>query len=177
MTRSVLVAGIGNIFLGDDAFGVEVVRRLAGMPQPPGVKVADFGIRGVHLAYELLDGYDVTILVDASPRGDPPGTVSVLAVGPEHQRAAMTSDEAVQQGTAMDAHGLTPDQVLQLVRTLGGEPGRVFVVTCEPAEITDRMGLSAPVAAAVDLGVDAVRELIATETATESSAAVTAHEG
>ena len=86
MTGRILVAGVGNVFLRDDAFGVEVVRLLAERPQPPGVQVRDYGIRGVHLAYELLNGYDLFVLVDAAPRGEAPGTVTVLEVdlpGPE----------------------------------------------------------------------------------------------
>ena len=84
-----LVAGIGNIFLGDDGFGVEVAQRLADRPMPEGVQVADFGIRGVHLAYELLDGYDALVLVDAVPMGEPPGTVAVI----EPELDAVVHDE------------------------------------------------------------------------------------
>ena len=80
MTGRILVAGVGNVFLRDDAFGVEVARLLAERPQPPGVQVRDFGIRGVHLVYELLNGYDLFVLVDAAPRGEVPGTVTVLEV-------------------------------------------------------------------------------------------------
>lgn len=149
--RRVIVAGVGNVFLGDDGFGVEVVRRLAGTPLPAGVEVVDVGIRGVHLAYDLLDGCDLLILVDAAPRGGPPGTVSVLDVAPDD----------VGPGPALiDAHGLAPDDVLGLVRRLGGRPARTLVVACEPADLTAGMDLSDPVRAAVPVAVDMVRTLL-----------------
>jgi hydrogenase maturation protease len=138
----VLLAGIGNVFLGDDGFGVEVAHRLRDVAVPDGVTVADFGIRGVHLAYELLDGYDAAVLVDALPRGGPPGTVYVF------EPAADAPEDAA--GPVMDAHAMTPDAVLALVRALGGTLPRVVVVGCEPADVGERMGLSEPVAAAVD---------------------------
>jgi hydrogenase maturation protease len=151
---SVLVAGIGNVFLGDDGFGVEVVRRLLVEPEPlpAGVRAADFGIRGVHLAYELLDGYDALVLVDALPQGGAPGTVYVFEPDPVGPPA---------DGPAMDAHDMNPQAVLGLVRTLGGAVDRVVVVGCEPADVTDGMGLSPEVTAAVDQAVDTVREIAA----------------
>jgi hydrogenase maturation protease len=148
MTAKALVAGVGNVFLGDDGFGVEVARHLAGEELPDWVQVADVGIRGVHLAYELLDGYDLTILVDATPRGGTPGSVYVIEPRPG------------QADAVMDAHGLEPEAVLGLVGALGGTLGRVLVVGCEPAEVTERMGLSAPVAAAVGPAARVVRELL-----------------
>jgi hydrogenase maturation protease len=138
--RRILVAGVGNIFLGDDGFGVEVARRLIAIPLPAGVEVVDVGIRGVHLAYELLDGCDLLILVDASARGERPGTVSVIEVG----AADVTAGPPL-----IDAHGLAPDDVLGLVRRLGGRPGRTLVVACEPADLDTGMDLSPPVRAAV----------------------------
>jgi hydrogenase maturation protease len=152
MSGRVLVAGVGNIFLGDDGFGVEVARRLAGEQLPEDVRVADFGIRGVHLAYELLDGYDTAILVDAAPRGGQPGTVYVIEPEP-----GAPPDGA----PLMDAHGMEPDAVLGLLEVLGGSPVRVLVVGCEPAEVTERIGLSEPVAGAVEEAVGVVRELLA----------------
>jgi hydrogenase maturation protease len=149
----VLVAGVGNIFLGDDGFGVEVARRLAGADLPEGVEVADFGIRGVHLAYQLLDGYDLVVLVDASPRGGEPGSVYVI----EPTRSAGTGAE---QAPMVDAHDMEPGAVLALVEALGGTLGRVLVVGCEPAEVTQRIGLSEPVAGAVDKAAEVVRELV-----------------
>jgi hydrogenase maturation protease len=145
----VLVAGVGNIFLGDDGFGVEVARRLAAEQLPDGVEVADFGIRGVHLAYQLLEGYDLTILVDASPRGGEPGSVYVIEPTPSDRRDAL-----------VDAHGMQPDSVLGLLEALGGRPGRVLVVGCEPAEVEERIGLSEPVAGAVGEAVRVVHELV-----------------
>jgi len=150
VSRGVLIAGVGNIFLGDDGFGVEVARRLAVSP-PAGTKVEDFGIRGIQLAYELLDGYDGLILVDALSRGGAPGTVYVLE--PDAVVAA--------PGTLLDAHGLDPASVLSMMKMLGGSVGRTLVVGCEPAEIVERMGLSAPVELAVDEAVEVVRRLAA----------------
>ena len=120
MTGRILVAGVGNVFLRDDAFGVEVVRLLAERPQPPGVQVRDYGIRGVHLAYELLNGYDLFVLVDAAPRGEAPGTVTVLEVD-------LPGPDAL---PVIDAHSLTPDAIFGLLSSLGGHPGRSLVVAC-----------------------------------------------
>jgi hydrogenase maturation protease len=146
-----LVAGVGNVLLGDDGFGVEVARVLAASSLPEGVRVADFGIRGLHLAYELLDGgYQTTILVDATARGERAGTVTLLEIGAAAAAAA-------------DAHGLTPDQVLGWVRAMGGDPGRVLVVGCEPQDTGEGMGLSAPVARAVPEAVALVRGLVGAE--------------
>jgi hydrogenase maturation protease len=146
-----LVAGVGNIFQRDDAFGVEVINLLAGRSWPPGVVVKDFGIRGVHLVYELLDGCDLFVLVDAAQRGCPPGTVTVLEVEPEH----MPSGE-----TVLDAHGLAPDQVFAMLTSLGGRPGRSLVVACEPADVSPGMGLSEPVRQAVPAAARAVAEIL-----------------
>jgi hydrogenase maturation protease len=149
-----LVAGIGNVFFGDDGFGVEVVRRLAALPRLPGVDVADFGIRGLDLAYALGDGYDAAILVDAMPRGGAPGTLYV--VDPDVARApAMLSD----------THGLEPRKMLDLVRTMDASARLpvLRVLGCEPSpaagdEMT--MDLSAPVAAAVDGALALIASLV-----------------
>jgi hydrogenase maturation protease len=146
-----IVAGVGNIFLGDDGFGVEVVRQFAGRPIPAGVEVVDIGIRGVHLAYELLDGCDLLVLVDASARGEPPGTVSVIEVGP---------DDVTAGPALIDAHGMAPDDVLGLVRRLGGRPARTLVVACEPADLGAGMDLSAPVRAAVPEAVRLIESIL-----------------
>jgi hydrogenase maturation protease len=153
----VLVAGVGNVFLGDDGFGVEVARRLAGEALPGWVRVGDFGIRGVHLAYELLEGYEAAILVDAVPRGEAPGTVYVIEPDLDGE-----PDPAVQDGSGVlvDAHGMEPDAVFALLKALGGDIPKLLVVGCEPAEVSERMGLSPPVAGAVDQAVAVVRELI-----------------
>jgi hydrogenase maturation protease len=151
MTGKTLVAGVGNVFQRDDAFGVEVIRLLEGRPRPPGVKVADFGIRGVHLVYELLDGCDLFVLVDAAQRGCAPGTVTVLEVEPEH----LPSPSGV-----MDAHGLAPDQVFAMLAALGGRPGRSLVVACEPTDVSAGMGLSDQVQEALPAAVRAVEEIL-----------------
>ena len=158
LERAILVAGIGNVFLGDDGFGVEVARRLAARPLPPGVVVADYGIRGMHLAYDLLDGrFDALIMVDAVPAEEPPGTVVVLDVDQDAEQDAHHGGELVP-----DAHGMDPATVLRLLRALGGTGTRVldqvFVVGCRPVSVAEGMGLSAPVAAAV---TDAARTVLA----------------
>lgn len=150
MNARILVAGIGNIFFADDGFGVEVAGRLANATVPEGVKVEDFGIRGVHLAYELLDGYETLILVDALPRGEAPGTVFVLQ--PDF-------DDAPASG-AMDAHTMDPATVLSMLADLGGHVNRVLIVGCEPVCVDEGIGLTAPVADAVDAATRAVLSLI-----------------
>ena len=155
MSGRVLVAGIGNVFLGDDGFGVEVVRRLDRASLPDGVDVVDYGIRGVHLAYDLLDGaHDTVVLVDALPLPDPPGTLAVLEV---------PMDGAAPDLPAVDGHGMTPVAVVELLKSLGGGVARVLVVGCRPAVVDEQMELSAPVASAVGpaaaLVADVVREL------------------
>jgi hydrogenase maturation protease len=149
VSAGTLVAGVGNIFLGDDGFGVEVARRLSRETWPEDVRVADFGIRGIHLAYQLLDGYDTLILVDALPRGGAPGTLYV-----------MEADESGPPLALADAHGMDPRSVLGMVRTLGGAVGRVLVVGCEPAEVLERIGLSEPVERAAAEAVRVVRTLV-----------------
>ena len=158
--RRVLVACVGNIFLGDDGFGVEVARRLAGMPVPAGVRVADYGISGMHLAYDLADGYETTILVDAAPRGKEPGRVSVIEVDPAGQPDPVTGG-ALQGSMLFDGHGMQPDVVFGILGMLGAKAGRIVVVGCEPATVEHGMELSAPVAAAVDEAVRIVLELAA----------------
>ena len=150
----ILVAGVGNIFLSDDGFGVAVVDRL----RLTGAEVVDIGIRGMHLAYRLLDGYDVLVLVDAVRRGGDTGTLHVL----EHDLDAPADDPP-----ALDAHGMDPASVLTLLdglaRSTGVERpvGRVLVVGCEPAVLDEGIGLSPPVAAAVGPAVRAVTALVA----------------
>jgi hydrogenase maturation protease len=184
MTGQTLVAGIGNIFLGDDGFGVEVATRLAGAELPGGVKVVDYGIRGMHLAYDLSSGYDAAILVDATARGGEPGTIYVIepdfgsAAGPPGTGPADTpaaapapdpapgaeqaADDTLTASPLLDAHGMQPDVVFSMLDMLGGErPGRILVVGCEPASIDYGIGLSDPVAAAVDEAVRVVLDLVA----------------
>ena len=148
---STLVAGIGNIFFSDDGFGSEVAGRMVGRALPEDVRVEDYGIRGVHLALDLLEGCDLLVLVDAMASGDEPGTVCVLEPDTE-------ADEEV---APLDAHLMDPLAVLRMVAEMGGSVGRVVVVGCEPARLDEGIGLSAPVAAAVDTAVRTVEELIA----------------
>ncbi|SDN20095.1 hydrogenase maturation protease [Streptomyces sp. cf386] len=161
MTRT-LVAGIGNIFLGDDGFGVETARRLAERPLPAHVEVVDIGVRGVHLAYQLLDGYDTLVLVDATARGEAPGTLYVI----EHDGPGDDdTDDAGDAAPAIDGHRMTPDAVLALLDTLcagaGGQPPRrVLIVGCEPASIDEGMELSPSVAEAVPQAVRLIEELL-----------------
>jgi len=169
MTGRTLVAGVGNIFQRDDAFGVEVVRLLADRPRPPGVEIGDFGIRGVHLVYELLNGCDLFVLVDAAQRGCEPGTVTVLEVG--------TADMASQQPTAggagvLDAHGMAPDEIFAMLASMGNRPGRSLVVACEPADVSPGMGLSDQVREALPHAVRAVEAILAQITQEEG-----AHDG
>lgn len=162
MTEKVLVAGIGNIFLGDDGFGVEVVRRLAERDLPPDVEVLDVGIRGLHLAYQLLDGYRALVLVDAMARGGEPGELYVI----EPDLDAF--DQPAQDQALLDAHSMDPETVLRsitaLARETGGQRvGRVLVVGCEPATVEEWMGLSEPVSGAVDAAVDMVLDVVQNE--------------
>lgn len=154
MPQRVLIAGIGNIFFGDDGFGVEVVKRLEAESVPDWVRVADFGIRGMHLAYEMLDeAYELTVLVDATTRGGAAGTVYLIDPDPDGAGV----------GGAPDAHSMTPDAVLGAIRALGGVPGRVLIVACEPEDTDERIGLSGPVSQAVPEAIALVRQLIERE--------------
>ncbi|MFF8731888.1 hydrogenase maturation protease [Streptomyces sp. NPDC015171] len=154
MTPRLLVAGVGNIFLADDSFGPEVIRALGHRPLPGEVRVHDYGIRGLDLAYDLLAGYATAILVDAAPRGHRPGTLTLLEAEPP-------------DGTVTpEAHGMDPAKVLALAAHLGDEPlPRILVLACEPAVLPERddevlPGLSAPVREAVGRAVDALHTLV-----------------
>src|SRR5215212_7866010 len=129
MSKRVLVAGIGNIFLGDDGFGVEVVQRLSRRGLPEGVEVVDFGIRGMDLAYALHEDYDLVVLVDATPRGGEPGTVYLIEPDIEEDGAV-----------SLDTHGMDPGKVIRLARALGARPTRTLLVGCEPQVIPGRRG-------------------------------------
>jgi hydrogenase maturation protease len=157
MKGTVLVAGIGNIFLTDDGFGPEVVRRLVGRDLPDGVKVVDYGIRGMHLAYDLLEGYDGLVIIDAMARQGQPGDVEVLEVGPEDLGAG-----------EFDAHGMEPVSVLASLATMGGELPPTFVVGCQPADVADGMGLTLPVEAAVEPAITAVMAVLTEQLARPS---------
>jgi hydrogenase maturation protease len=179
VTGRMLIAGVGNIFLGDDGFGVEVASRLATARLPDWVRVADYGISGMHLAYDLAEGYESTILVDATPRGGEPGTVYVMeldtrvpsaAAAPAAPGAPVAPETPEGPGAfapgsgapLLDAHGMQPDVVLGMLNLLGAEPGRVFLVGCEPASTDEGIGLSEPVTAAVDEAVRIVLDLVRT---------------
>ncbi|EST38098.1 hypothetical protein N566_09335 [Streptomycetaceae bacterium MP113-05] len=167
----ILVAGIGNIFLGDDGFGVETARRLADRPMPPGVEVQETGVRGVHLAYQLLDGYAGLVLIDAVPGDDPPGTLRVLQPEPGAEGGGPVA--------VVDGHRMTPDAVLGLLGTLAegtGErgPEHVRVVGCVPGSVAEGMGLTGPVAAAVEDAVLLVCEVVGELAATVGSGPVDA---
>ena len=164
---SVLIAGIGNIFLGDDAFGVEVARRLANRKLPDRVKVVDFGIRGFDLAYALLDRFDVTILVDACPRGGAPGTLYVIE--PDLNVSAEDAAEAAQ--TTVDAHSMNPMNVIRMAKSMGGDLKRILLVGCEPLTLGPEegaMGLSEPVAAMVEEAANRIESLVETIQRSES---------
>jgi hydrogenase maturation protease len=155
-SNRVLIAGVGNIFLGDDGFGVEVVRRLAGREMPEGVEVEDFGIRGMDLAYALQDDYKLVVFVDATPRGGEPGTVYLIE--PEIEEDGEVS---------LDTHGMDPLKVIKLSRALGAEPTRTLVVGCEPRVVLSGedyddmlMELSEPVQVAVEEAVKMVESLV-----------------
>lgn len=163
---SILVACIGNIFQGDDAFGVEVARRLLRDPLPPDVKVVDFGIRGVDLTYALMDGHDAVVLVDAAARGERPGTLSLV----ECDQPATTPLDA----PIVSAHDLDPAKVMQLVQALGGNCRRVLLVACEPADCggdEGRMGLTPRVAAAIEPAIEMIQNLLAELCESEAQAA------
>jgi hydrogenase maturation protease len=154
---TILVAGIGNIFLGDDAFGVEVVRRLAGVQLPETVRVADFGTRGLDLAYALQDGYETTILVDACPQGQAAGTLYVI----EPDLKALDDPDAPQ--AVVEGHAMNPMNVLRMARAMKVEVKNVLLLGCEPETLggeEGQMGLSGEVEAAVDRAVKLLESII-----------------
>lgn len=155
--RRVLVAGIGNVFFGDDGFGVAVAQKLGGRTLPQAVEVRDFGIRGMDLAYALGEGYQTAILIDAVHRGGAPGTLFVIE--PDHE------DEV---SYPHDSHQMNPLAVLQLARALGPLPSRILIVGCEPDSLSSP-DLTPPVAAAVDRAADMVLELAARALRTSQS--------
>jgi len=158
MNAAILVACIGNIFLGDDAFGVEVARALARRQLPDGVVVRDFGIRGFDLAYALLDPWQAVIMVDALPRGEVPGTLFTM----EPNLAGIGNPESPDM--AMNPHGMDPVRVLHLAASMGTISARILVVGCEPQDFGDelegRMGLSAVVQAAIEEASNMVEDLV-----------------
>ena len=151
--RRVLVAGVGNVFLGDDGFGVEVASRLSRQPLPVGVRVLDAGIRARDLAFELVDGgYEMAILIDTAARGGAPGTLYVID--------PTVADALSRPDVGFDGHSMTPDAALAFVHALGGTPPRMLLLGCEPQCVDAGLGLSPPVSAAVDQAVEMVQELL-----------------
>lgn len=156
MTARILVAGIGNIFLGDDGFGSEVVRT---MPRDdPGVRVIDYGIRGMHLAYDLLEPWDTLVLVDAVPSRGRPGTLHVFQADHEDDPDGPESNSGA---AGLDAHGMDPAAVFASLRALGGSPPYTVVVGCEAGSVEEGIGLTEPVAQAVPRAARAVEEIVA----------------
>ncbi len=148
MTARILVAGIGNIFLGDDGFGSEVARRTE-IPHDD-VRVVDYGIGGMHLAYDLLEEWDALVLIDAIAGRGNPGTLHVFQ-----------ADHGLLSGTTgLDAHSMDPETVFASLRVLGGTPPYTVIVGCEAGSVEDGIGLTAPVAAALPRAVQAVREIV-----------------
>ena len=164
----ILVACVGNIFLGDDGFGTEVAAALRGRHLPPGVQVEDFGIRSVHLVYELLGGYDALVLVDTvAHQPGPPGTLYVIE--PALPERADDADPLPE--TVLDAHDLSPGVVMSLVPTLGGSVRRIVVVGCQPRSLEEGIGLSDEVRTAVEPAADLVGQVVAAEVARIDAAA------
>jgi hydrogenase maturation protease len=153
--KQVLVAGVGNAWMRDDGFGGEVTKALSERELPTGVQVIDFGSGGLDLAYEVMRGYDALILIDVSRQGEPPGTLYVMEAKEDDVEGG------IEDGEMIDPHGMDPQTVLRFVKYVGGWPGRVFVVACEPQVIEDvGFGLSDPVRASVAKAVDVVLETI-----------------
>lgn len=161
----VLIGGIGNIFHGDDGFGVEVAKRLLAERFPEDVRVVDFGIRGYDFAFALLDGYETTIIVDAVHRGGAPGTLYLIEVDPK---------DVVGDGGPADAHAMNPSRVVQFAKQLGGPMGRVLLLGCEAesfgSEEEGAMGLSPAVEAAVEPALGRIRGLVESILACEALA-------
>ena len=154
-TKQILVAGVGNAWLRDDGFGGEVAKALSERPLPPGVAVRDFGSGGLDLAYEVMRGYDALILIDVSRQGEAPGTLYVMEAKEEDVEGG------IEDGQMIDPHGMDPQTVLRFVKYVGGWPGRVYVVACEPEVVEDvGFGLSKPVKASVGRAVDLVLETL-----------------
>lgn len=168
MAGAVLIAGIGNIFQGDDAFGTAVVHKLAAIGVPENVRVMEIGIRSIDLAFALLDEYDLTILIDATARGGAPGTLYTIEIRPDDIPAE--SDEP----SMVNSHGLDPVRVLMLARSMGARFKRVLLIGCEPLVVehddSGYIGLSAEVEAAVEPAVETVRQLLEEFTQSEGSA-------
>jgi hydrogenase maturation protease len=150
--RRVLVAGVGNVFCGDDGFGSEAARQLASEDLPGGVTVVDFGIRSVHFAFQLLEPFDLVIVIDAVARKGEPGTLYLIE-----------PDGAGDSRPAGNAHAMDVGAALSMARDMGASLGRLLVVGCEPSDVSERFGLSAPVQNALPSAVDLVRDVLRRE--------------
>ena len=150
ITSQILVAGIGNIFLGDDGFGPEVIRHIPQEPADLRVRVVDYGIRGMHLAYDLLDGCADLVLVDAVPDQGAPGTLHIFEA--DHESLSTTA--------RLDAHAMDPNAVFASLNALGGTPPHTVVIGCEVDNVDDGIGLSQAVAGAVPGAVRAVQSVV-----------------
>ena len=151
----ILVAAVGNLWLGDDGFGSAVAKGLRERELSGDVAIADFGTGGLDLAYEVMRGYDALVLVDVSRQGGEPGTLYVMEVGPDSVKAG------IEDGAKIDPHGMDPQTVLRFVRATGGWPGRVIVVACEPEQVEEvGIGLTPRVEAAVERAVALVAETV-----------------
>ena len=156
LEKQILVAGVGNAWLQDDAFGGEVARRLEAQGVPSGVTVMDFGTGGLDLAYEVMRGYDSLVILDASRHGGEPGTLYVI----EPQMDEFAPE--IEDGEMIDPHDMDPATMLRFVRATGGWPGKVVVIGCEPGEVDEvGLGLTPPVAAAVERALELVLETVA----------------
>jgi len=153
--KRVMIAGVGNMFMKDDGFGGAVIQKMLHKKFPEGVEVKDFGTGGLKLAYDLMRGYDGLILLDASARGEKPGTLYVIE--PNHEDI----DPDLEQGGPIDPHGADPATVLRFVKSIGSWPGKVVIVACEPATVDDfEIGLSEPVNAAIENAIGMVEEIV-----------------
>jgi hydrogenase maturation protease len=159
VTPRILVAGIGNIFLGDDGFGPEVMRHIPARLAGPCVRLTDYGIRGMHLAYDLLDGWSALVLVDAVPGRGAPGTVHVFEA--DHESLTVSA--------GLDAHAMDPGAVFASLAALGGTPPRTVVIGCEAETVEEGIGLSDAVAAAVPTAAQTVEDVV-TDLLTRSAA-------
>ena len=153
--KQILVAGVGNAWLQDDAFGGEVARRMEAEGVPPGVTVMDFGTGGLDLAYEVMRGYDALVIVDINRQGEAPGTVFVMEPDPAD------IEGGIEDGAAIDPHAMDPETVLRFVKTVGGWPGKVVIVACEPTAVGEvAWGLSEAVEGALDQAVEVVLQQV-----------------
>ena len=154
-TPQILVAGIGNAWLRDDGFGGHVAKALEGQDLPDGVSVFDFGSGGLDLAYEVMRGYHGLVLIDVSRQGGEPGTLYVME--PDEEEI----EGGIEDGEVINPHGMDPQTVLRFVKAVGGWPGKVVVVACEPANVEEMgLGLSDEVAGSVDAAVKLVMETV-----------------